>query len=105
MQPLANVTPLKPTSRAGAIQIDHVGQVFIGVSGNIALIRIAENWIKEHIDAARFQENAGVAKVAPACAVSVVSPIGPRCVGREKGAKSRLVVVFQAQRIPELSFR
>jgi NitT/TauT family transport system ATP-binding protein len=28
MQPLANVTPLKPTARAGAIQIDRVGQVF-----------------------------------------------------------------------------
>src|SRR5258708_14140034 len=28
MQPLANVTPLKPAARAGAIQIDRVGQVF-----------------------------------------------------------------------------
>ena len=28
MQPLANVTPLKPAPRAGAIQIDKVGQVF-----------------------------------------------------------------------------
>ena len=28
MQPLANVTPLKPASRAGAIQINGVGQVF-----------------------------------------------------------------------------
>ncbi len=28
MQPLANITPLKPASRAGAIQINGVGQVF-----------------------------------------------------------------------------
>jgi NitT/TauT family transport system ATP-binding protein len=28
MQPLANITPLKPASRAGAIQISGVGQVF-----------------------------------------------------------------------------
>jgi NitT/TauT family transport system ATP-binding protein len=28
MQPLANITPLKPASRAGAIQINSVGQVF-----------------------------------------------------------------------------
>jgi len=28
MQPLANVTPLKPAAHAGAIQIDRVGQVF-----------------------------------------------------------------------------
>src|SRR5258708_29775389 len=28
MQPLANITPLKPASRAGAIEASHVGQVF-----------------------------------------------------------------------------
>ena len=28
MQPLANITPLKPASRAGAVQINGVGQVF-----------------------------------------------------------------------------
>ena len=28
MQPLANITPLKPVARAGAIKVDHVGQVF-----------------------------------------------------------------------------
>ncbi|WP_375411307.1 ABC transporter ATP-binding protein [uncultured Bradyrhizobium sp.] len=28
MQPLANVTPLKPAPRAGAIEVRHVGQVF-----------------------------------------------------------------------------
>jgi NitT/TauT family transport system ATP-binding protein len=28
MQPLANVTPLKPTARAGSIQIRNVGQIF-----------------------------------------------------------------------------
>ncbi len=28
MQPLANITPLKPAARAGAIQIDDLGQIF-----------------------------------------------------------------------------
>src|SRR2546429_7643338 len=28
MQPLANVTPLKPAARAGAIEVKNVGQVF-----------------------------------------------------------------------------
>ena len=28
MQPLANVTPLKPPARAGSIQIRNVGQIF-----------------------------------------------------------------------------
>src|SRR5258708_36678555 len=28
MQPLANVTPLKPSARAGAIEVKNVGQIF-----------------------------------------------------------------------------
>jgi NitT/TauT family transport system ATP-binding protein len=38
MQPLANVTPLKPAARAGAIQISGVGQVFKSSGGEVVAL-------------------------------------------------------------------
>jgi len=38
MQPLANVTPLKPAARAGAIQISRVGQVFKTSGGEVVAL-------------------------------------------------------------------
>ena len=38
MQPLANVTPLRPASRAGAIQISGVGQVFKTSGGEVVAL-------------------------------------------------------------------
>src|SRR6201993_1932463 len=38
MQPLANVTPLKPAARAGAIQISGVGQVFKTSGGEVVAL-------------------------------------------------------------------
>jgi NitT/TauT family transport system ATP-binding protein len=38
MQPLANVTPLKPAARAGAIQISGVGQVFRTSGGEVVAL-------------------------------------------------------------------
>jgi len=38
MQPLANVTPLKPATRAGAIQISGVGQVFKTSGGEVVAL-------------------------------------------------------------------
>jgi len=38
MQPLANVTPLKPAARAGAIEVKNVGQVFRGRSQDVVAL-------------------------------------------------------------------
>ena len=38
MQPLANVTALKPAARAGAIQISGVGQVFKTSGGEVVAL-------------------------------------------------------------------
>ena len=38
MQPLANVTPLKPAARAGAIEVKNVGQVFKTSGGDVVAL-------------------------------------------------------------------
>src|SRR5437588_5474619 len=46
--------------------IDGVWEVKISIAGDAILVGIAKHRIKQHADALRFYENAGVAEVAPA---------------------------------------
>ena len=41
MQPLANVTPLKPAARAGSIAVRNVGQIFQTATQDVEALRIS----------------------------------------------------------------
>ena len=73
--------------------------------GTREFVGIAENGVKEHIDATCFQQDASVTKIAPASAVSIVSDVRPQLLSSEMRAELRLVLTVQAERIADRAFR
>src|ERR1700687_633684 len=63
--------------------IDYFRQILVGITRDVAFVRIAQHWIEKYAHVGRFEEYASVTKIPPARGRSVVLLISPRTLGGE----------------------
>ena len=80
-------------------EVDPVGQVFVGVAGDVALVGVAEHGIEEDAHARRLDQDAGVAEVAPPHPVALVGLVGAWRLRGQQPGEPLVELVLQAQRL------